>query len=207
MASRCLGVVGPPHDLRAVGAVERAAVVAEPVGEARDVGAVRAHGVQIEVAVAHRGEDDAIARGREGGFGIVAERRGELQQIRSVGVRREDVEARVHGPYVPHGEVGRGGAGKVEVVRGRVEDPVAARVEIRARCAAVAGADPLPGAGGRIDRVDLVAPFAGGRRRLEDQRGAVKGPVAFGVLALEGELRDPAEAGFALLRQRRSGSA
>ena len=60
---RCLGVVGPPHDLRAVGAVERAAVVAEPVGDARDVGAVRAHRVQVEVAVAHRGEDDAVAGG------------------------------------------------------------------------------------------------------------------------------------------------
>ena len=57
------GMTCAVDDLGAVGRVEGTAVVTDLVGQADDVGAVEIHRVDVEVAVAHRREDDAIGGG------------------------------------------------------------------------------------------------------------------------------------------------
>ena len=93
------------------------------------------------------------------------------------------------------------------VVGRGIEDPVAGGVVVGAGGAAQAGADESAGAGGRGEGEDLVACLAGDGGLLEDQRGAVEGPVALGVFAFEGELFDGAEAGLAGLHQFGTGGA
>ena len=194
-------VVRPPHDPLAVGREEGAAVVAGPVGEPPHVGTVRRHRIEVEVAVAGAGEDDAVAHGREGRLGVVAGRRRELARSRAVQAHREDVVALVDRPHVPLREIGLGRARGVVMVRRGVQDLVAGGVEVGARRAALAGAGHARVARLGIEQVDLVAaaPRLAG---LEHEPRAIEGPVRLGVFATESQLAYVAEMGLARHRER-----
>src|SRR2546422_7823101 len=106
-------MVGAIHDQLPVGREERAAVVAEGRGETPHVAPVHAHGVNVEISVAQRGEDDGPAVGGQRPFGVVLGIRGEALRPRAIGggavqgvvVQRPDVPLRV----VPARRAGRGG--------------------------------------------------------------------------------------------------
>src|SRR6185436_19852334 len=67
-------MIRAPHDLFAVGAVKRAAVVARRVREPPRHFAALVHLVEIEIAVTHRREDDLAALMTPRCFGVVAGR-------------------------------------------------------------------------------------------------------------------------------------
>ena len=54
---------GAPDDALSVTRVEGAPVVAQLVGDASDVAPVRIHGVDVQVSVSHRREDDLASIG------------------------------------------------------------------------------------------------------------------------------------------------
>ena len=76
-----LGAAGPPHDLRAVGAEERAAVVAGGGGQALR-SARLVHHVEVEVAVADGGEHQLAAAAAPRRLRVVPRRLGEAPRVK-----------------------------------------------------------------------------------------------------------------------------
>ena len=66
------------HDPLAVGGKKGAAVVAQLVGQALHSAAVGVHGVNVQVSVAHRREDDPLAIVGKRRLGVVPGALGEL---------------------------------------------------------------------------------------------------------------------------------
>ena len=79
-------------DLLAVVRPEWTTVVAEFVRQPAHVLAVGVHRVDVEIAVAHRSEDELLAVERDRRFGVVAGRVGQLLQIRAVRLGSENIE-------------------------------------------------------------------------------------------------------------------
>ena len=73
LEGRALGAAGPPHDFRAVGAEERAPVVAGAVGQALR-SARLVHDVEVEVPVAHGSEHELAAAAAPGRLGRAEDR-------------------------------------------------------------------------------------------------------------------------------------
>src|SRR6202007_849748 len=105
------------------------------------VRAVGVHGVDVEVAVADRREDDLLAIGRDDRFSVVAGLFGELLEIGAVGIRSEDVVAWINAPDVSLGVVGFGRAVGAAEMGGGVENLLAVGKEERTRRAALASRD------------------------------------------------------------------
>ena len=153
-----VGAAGPPHDLRAVGAEERAAVVAGAGGQALR-SARLVHHVEVEVAVAHGREDQLSAAAAPRRLGVVARRLGEAPRGRAVRRRLVEVVAVVERPDVALRLVGRGRALRGRAVRRGVDDAVALRpVEVAAGGAAACpwtpgGRRPWPGPSRTADRI------------------------------------------------------
>jgi len=174
-----------PYDLRAVCREERAAVVAGKVRQLARVFSVGVHAPQLEVAAAHRREDDRTVLGTHRCFGVVAGRVGELRQVRAVGVGFVDVVLE-QAPQVALRHVGRRRAFRRAFVGRGVDDFFVALEEVRARRAALARRDELAAARGRHD-LDLVA-FVRSVVGLEDQAIAAERPVRFCVVGAERQL-------------------
>ncbi len=174
------------HDLRAIRREERTAVGPRPVGQAPDVGSVAVHRVDLHVAVADAGEDDAPVTG-DRGLGVVPRRGGEAFDAGAVGVRAEDVVAVVDRPDVAAAEVRLRRAALAAEKRGGVEHVLLVGIEERAGRAALAVAEAAHVRAVDAHRVDLVA-LAAFARRLEDQVLAIEREVGLGVLAAEGQL-------------------
>src|SRR5690606_20938456 len=151
------------------------------------------HAIELEVVVAHAGEDDRAVLRAHGALGVVAGGVRELAQVGAVGVGPEDVVAVVDGPDVALALIGLGRAGLAPEVGGGVDDLLIAGQEVGAGGGALAGRHELGLAGGvlRGAHVDLVAPVA--LVRLIDELAPVEGPVGLGVLAARGELDDVAQ--------------
>ncbi len=193
---------GAPDDLRAVGGEEGAAVVAGGVGQPPHVPAVGVHAVEVEVAVARRGEDQRAVLGADGGLGVVGVVVGQADGVRAVGLDAQDLVVGVDLPDVAVRAVGGRRAGGIVEVGRRVEDAAGVGRVVGA------GGPPLAGrhqgqrpraVGGGAE--DLVAAV-GGMGRLEDQPRAVRRPVGLGVLAAAGDLAQVREVDLARVEGR-----
>jgi hypothetical protein len=184
-----------PDDLAAVGAEERAAVIARREGEPLDVLAVLVHAVQLEVAVPHRGEDDGAVLRADRRLGVIAGGVGEALHAGAVDPGLEDVVRVVERPHVALAAVRLGRAGGAAQLRRGPQHLLVAGEEVGAGGGALAvrhrNGRGLRGEG--VDPVDDVAGVAQ-RSRLVDELGAVKGPVSLGVLSAEGDPPDVLEA-------------
>src|SRR5690606_6421711 len=132
-----------------------------------------------------RGVDDGVGLPVDGGLGVVAPGVGQALRFGAVHVRAVDVEARVDGPDVALRAVGPRRAGVAMGVGGGVDDALAVSQEVAAGGDALAGGDHADVRAVGVHHEELVAleVVAGG---LEDQFGAVGGPVGLGVLAAVG---------------------
>ena len=216
LGATAVGREAPPGDLRAVGAEEGPTVVAGGVGQAADLGAVRVHQVDVHhvrlvvlehgrLCVGHAAvvgrtigrEHDQSAVGRVGTLGVVAHAPGQIDAAAICQVLRIDLVLRIEVPAVaallpggteiqfrPHLRRGlRIGIG------GRIQHPIAARMDPRAGRLARSGRDSLHVAGGQIEQVDLVERIRGVAFRLEDQALAVATEIALaGPPSLERKL-------------------
>ena len=90
----------PVDDLLPVGRIERAAIVARGGGQSDNIAAIGIHRIDVEVAIAGRGEDDAAAIGREGRLGIVAGAANDGRRLSTSSAGGENVVAVVDGPDV-----------------------------------------------------------------------------------------------------------
>jgi hypothetical protein len=191
-----------PHDLRAVGVEERAAVVARLGRQTFDVLAVFVHAVQVDVAVAHRREDDAAIAPAHGAFGIVARRLGQPRDLTAVCFCREDVVAVVDRPDVTLAHVGlRWALGPCQVRR-RVQQMLAVGKEVRACRRALTTRD-LRGRDTRhrvamVEDRHRVDPIAADVVCAPLQRHAltVEAKIRLGVFAAERQLGQLAEPPF-----------
>src|SRR5262249_33192685 len=85
-----LSVVGP----------ERAAVVTKLMRKLLHVRAIGIHSVDVQIAVARRGEDDVLAVARNSGFGVVSMRFGNWLQIAAIRLGGVHGVSIVDGPNV-----------------------------------------------------------------------------------------------------------
>ena len=184
-------MVRPVHDPLAVRREERPAVVARHRRQALHIRAIQPHGINLQVAVADRGEDDARAVRRDRRFGVVAGRRRQPNEVLAADGRRVDVVI-VQGPEVP--ALGRrlGRALRTLGVRGREEHPPVPGQEIAAGGGAPTRADHPHVASVQSHHVLLVAA-APVPRGLKNQGLPVEGEIGLGVLPAVRELADIAQ--------------
>ena len=90
----------PPDDLGAIPREERAAVVAGSLGQALDVGAVRLHPVEFEIAVPRGSENNRAVRRADGRFSVVGRRVGQRNEVGAVGRGAVDLVTIVDRPDV-----------------------------------------------------------------------------------------------------------
>src|SRR5438046_3405769 len=102
------------------------------------VRSIRIHGVNVEIAIADRGENNLLSISRNDGLGIVARLLGELLQIRAVGICGKNVIAGINTPDISFGVVGLGRTLGAPQMRGRVENLLAIGIEERAGGTALA---------------------------------------------------------------------
>jgi hypothetical protein len=157
------------------------------------------HRVDVEVAVAHRGEDDAVSLRRDRCLGVIPFDVGELGGFGTVRAGAIDVIARVDRPHIATAVVRHRWAVRSALVGGGVDDPLVVGQVIGAGGAAGAG-----GGQGRLRRIgvhdkDLVAAV-GRPGRLEDQIIPREGEISFGVLATVGEHPELTEVGLLRVR-------
>ena len=207
------GAAGTPDDLLRVGRKESTAVVAEFVGQLKQIAGLDFIAPQFEVAGAGGGEEDVAAIGRDGGFGVVALAADEFLEIAAVGVGGVDVVAVGDGPEVAALRgLRRGRAFAVGGV-GRAEEEAVAGRKVATRGAPRAGRDEavllavVERCAVGVHDVDLVAALVVDLRpiALEDQLFIVEAPVGLGVVAAEGELADVAQMRLAGIAQRVGG--
>src|SRR5271163_190811 len=79
-----LGMLGAIDDFRTVVGPERAAIVAEFIGQLLHVAAIRVHGENVQIAIAGGGENDVLAIAGDGRFRVVASSMGQLLQVRAI---------------------------------------------------------------------------------------------------------------------------
>ncbi len=198
-------------DLFAVAGEEGAAIVAGSVRQAHDVLAVGVHAVELEIAIARRGEDDRAVEGADRRLGIVGVVVGQLRELAAIGLLRgpvvrangaaggvsgEDLVAAVDRPGIAVRAIRRRWAvGRGEVGRG-IEEALAVGKEVGASRLALARRQQGRSRAVDRQRVDLVALVRrpGG---LERELQPVLGPVGLRILAAEGELADVGEVRFA----------
>ena len=198
---------GTEDDLFAVGGEKGTSVVTEGVGELANVVAVDVHDEEFEITRAHRGKDDFVSLRRDGGFGVVAGRVGELFDDAPLEISYVDVVILVDGPDVLSvGALWHGRAGVAALVGRSVKDEGVARQEKGTGGAPLARADHLRAIAPRVvvdahdeDLIALDAPhFVVG---LEDELGIVKTKVGLCVVAAKGELANIAQVLFAGISQ------
>jgi hypothetical protein len=164
---------------------------------AAHVRTVGLHRVELEVAVAHRGEHQRAGDRAHGRLGVVAGLLRQLREVLAVGVRDEQVVLAVDVPDVAAAASlrDRRRLGAV-VVRRREQDALVALQEVGARRPALARADTIERARAQIEHEDLVRGHIV-RTPLQDQAPAVARPVGLGVLAVERQLAHVAQMLFA----------
>ena len=181
----------------AIGRPPRPAVVTDGVGEALHVGAVHLHGVDVEVAVLERREDDPLAVGGEDALGGVDVVVGKALDVRPVAIDGEDVVL-VERPHIALRWSGTRRTSRV-VGGGRAEEEaLATGKEPAAGSLAAAVADALELRTIGLHHVLLVAG-ASFTRGLERDPLAVAAPVRLGVLAAVGDLAEIGEVRLARL--------
>src|ERR1017187_1525626 len=147
-------MLGTVNDLLSVERPERAAIVAQLMRQLLHVAAVGVHGVDVEIAVPHRGENDLLSIAADGGFRIVARSLRELLRIAAVQIGRVDVIRAVNRPYVTLGIVGLGWAFCSIRPSGRVQNFSTAGKYVAARGSANSAAEQLRGCRFAVSSVD-----------------------------------------------------
>ena len=176
-------------DLFPVVRPEWTTIVTEFISQTPHVLTVGIHRVDIEVAIAHRSEDELLAVERDRRFGIVSRRVRQLLRLRAIGIGGKDVVRRIDGPNVSARKVRPRWALFIAEMSRRIEDALVAGIKVRASGAALAVRDHFRVRAVDIHRVDLIALMTRARR-LEDELLAVGREIRFGVLATEGLLLD-----------------
>ena len=142
---------GAIDDLLAVAGEEGAAVVARAVGETHHVLAVGVHPVELEVAVAGRGEDDRAVDRADRRLGVVGLVPGELLQRAALDVAGEELVGAVDRPDIALRAVGRrraiGGREMGRRRRGSAGCRDRSRRRSSCPCRSRAATGPLPSAG------------------------------------------------------------
>src|SRR5271157_1305140 len=123
----------------AVGRPERATIIAEDMGEPLCVATVCVHDVEVQIAIARRGEDDLLAVAGERRLGVVAGRRRQLLQNLATVCGIEDAEGRINAPHVALRVVWARRAVGAGEMRRRVKDVLAVRIKVTAGGPALAG--------------------------------------------------------------------
>src|SRR5262249_41748989 len=151
------------------------------------------------VAVAEAREDDRTTLATHCGFGVVALRIGEANDVLAFVIGLEDVVGVVEGPHVALAVIGFGWTGIASEVGRRIDEPLIVRGEegtCRRPLPARYGNERWHRPGGarretddRTERhsIDAVA-IAVAPTRLEDELAAVPCPVRFRVLASQRQL-------------------
>src|SRR5579859_5291631 len=154
------------------------------MGKLPYVFAVGIHRVDIQIAVTHGCEDDFLAIFGYRRLGVIARRRGQLLQIRPVGVCRENVVAGVYRPYVSLGKIWPWWTCRVRKVRGRVQNLPSVRIEEAARRPTLASGHHTHLGTVDVHGKDLVALHIA-MRGLKDNLFSVGRKIRFGILSTE----------------------
>ena len=193
---------GAPDDVRAVAVEEGPAVVTDLVGQPANVAAVGVHPIELQIAVADRGEHDRSVDGTDRGLRVISRGVGQTAEIRAVAAGAKNVVARVDCPHVALPLIRPRRTGRPCQVCRREDHIAGVRQEERAGGGAGTarygdrhGSRPgrTGGGGGsghppqHVHAKDAIATRID-RARLKDQLRPIRGEVSLRVLAAEGEL-------------------